>query len=216
MREKREFIDFMIGAGVLAFGDFVAKSGRRTPYFINTGNYKTGSHLSALGEWYAELVMDSGEEFDVLFGPAYKGITLAAGTAAALYRKYGRDVPYCFNRKEAKDHGEGGVIIGYTPRGGDRVAIIEDVVTAGTSVRESVELLRSLGDVRVTSLFVSADRMERGTGELTTLDELHGAFNINVYSIITARDIVDALPKGDPRAARIEEYLARYGAGGCA
>ncbi|MDR2665416.1 MAG: orotate phosphoribosyltransferase, partial [Oscillospiraceae bacterium] len=108
MRDKREFIDFMIGAGVLTFGDFVAKSGRRTPYFINTGKYEMGSQLSALGEWYADLVADSGERFDALFGPAYKGIPLAAETAAALYRKYGRDVPYCYNRKEAKDHGEGG------------------------------------------------------------------------------------------------------------
>jgi orotate phosphoribosyltransferase len=156
--------------------------------------------------------MDSGEEFDALFGPAYKGITLAAAAAATLYRVYDRDTPYCFNRKEAKDHGEGGVMVGYAPRNGDRIAIIEDVVTAGTSVRESISLLRSLGDISVTSLFVSVDRMERGAGQLTTLDELRGEFGVNVHPIITARDIIDALPENDPRAAKIEAYLKEYGA----
>jgi orotate phosphoribosyltransferase len=212
MDGKREFIGFMMSSGVLTFGDFIAKSGRRTPYFINTGNYKTGAQLAALGDWYAKCIEDSGEEFDVLFGPAYKGIPLAAAAAVSLYRLYGRSVPYCFNRKEAKDHGEGGVIVGHTPRDGDRVAIIEDVVTAGTSVRESVELLRSLGDVRVTSLFVSADRMERGAGELTTLDELRSWYGINVYPIITVRDITALLSEDDPRAVKIEEYLRQYGA----
>ncbi|MDR1589086.1 MAG: orotate phosphoribosyltransferase [Oscillospiraceae bacterium] len=213
MRDKRDFISFMMDAGALVFGDFVTKSGRRTPYFINTGNYRTGAHISALGEWYAALIMDSGESFDALFGPAYKGIPLVAETAAALYRVYGRDVPYCFNRKEAKDHGEGGVMIGYTPRGGDKIAVIEDVVTAGTSVRESVSLLRAFGeDISVTSLFVSVDRMERGAGALTTLDELRGGLGIKVYPIITARDIIAALPEGDPRAAKIEAYLGEYGA----
>jgi orotate phosphoribosyltransferase len=214
MRDRRDFAAFMMDAGALTFGDFVTKSGRKTPYFINTGSYNTGARISALGEWYASLIADSGENFDALFGPAYKGIPLAAAAAAALYRVYGRDTPYCFDRKEAKDHGEGGVIVGRAPRDGDKVAIIEDVVTAGTSVRASISLLRSLGDISVTSLFVSVDRMERGSGSLTTLDELRVELGINVYPIITARDIIDALPQNDPRASRIEAYLAEYGARG--
>ena len=137
MADKNEFISFMTGAGVLTFGDFVTKSGRKTPYFINTGNYRTGSQISRLGDWYAKTIAESGEEFDALFGPAYKGIPLAAAAASSLFRLYGRDVPYCFNRKEIKDHGEGGGIVGYRPKDGDRIAIVEDVVTAGTAVRES-------------------------------------------------------------------------------
>jgi len=213
MRNKQEFIDFMIGAGALAFGDFTTKSGRKTPYFINTGNYKTGMHISILGEYYADLAAGSGEKFDALFGPAYKGITLAAATAGSLYRNHGVDKPFFFNRKETKDHGEGGSLIGYIPKDGDRIAIIEDVVTAGTAVRESLTLLKSAANVDVTALYVSVDRMERGTGERSTLDELRHEYGINVYSIITARDIIDSFPKGDGRAAKMEEYLARYGAG---
>jgi orotate phosphoribosyltransferase len=151
--------------------------------------------------------MDSGEEFDALFGPAYKGITLAAEAASALYRLYGRDVPFFYNRKEAKDHGEGGVLVGYAPRDGDRVAIIEDVVTAGTSVRESVSLLRAAGDVAVTALFVSVDRMERGQSELTALDELRATLGVNTYSIITARDIALSLPEGDPRTEAMRKLF---------
>jgi len=211
MSYKQEFIDFMTEAGVLTFGNFTAKSGRKTPYFVNTGNYKTGKHISKLGDYYARRVADSGERFDALFGPAYKGITLAAATAASLYRNHGVNTPYFFNRKEAKDHGEGGSIIGYTPKDGDRIVIIEDVVTAGTAVRESLELLKALADITVTALFVSVDRMERGTGEKSTLDELRDKFGINVYSIINARDIIDSLPTGDERIAKMEEYLQVYG-----
>jgi len=210
MDSKRGFIEFMAGAGVLTFGDFVTKSGRRTPYFVNTGNYKTGMHISKLGDYYADCVAQSGERFDALFGPAYKGITLAAATAASLYRNHGLDVPYFFNRKERKDHGEGGALVGYAPKDGDRIVIIEDVVTAGTAVRESLELLKSTADITVTALFVSVDRMERGTGTRSTLDELRDEFGINVYSIITARDIIASLPEGDARAVKMEEYLAKY------
>ena len=212
MREKKEFIDFMAAAGVLTFGDFTAKSGRKTPYFVNTGNYKTGAHISVLGDWYADAVVESGEPFDALFGPAYKGITLVAATAASLYRNHAMDVPFFFNRKEAKDHGEGGALIGYKPKDGDRIAIIEDVVTAGTAVRESLELLKNIADVTVTSLFVSVDRMERGTGEQSALQELSDVHGINTYSIITARDIIASLPKGDERIGKMEAYLAQYGA----
>jgi orotate phosphoribosyltransferase len=210
MGSKNEFIEFMTNAGVLTFGKKKKKSGRKTPYFVNTGNYKTGMHISVLGDYYADLIISSGEKFDALYGPAYKGITLAAATAASLYRNHGINLPYFFNRKEIKDHGEGGSIIGYKPSDGDRIVIIEDVVTAGTAVRESLLLLRNLADVKVTALYVSVDRMERGTGELSTLDELKKEFGINVYPIINARDIVMSLPEGDERGAKIEEYLAHY------
>ena len=210
MSGKHGFIEFMIEAGVLTFGDFTTKSGRKTPYFVNTGNYKTGKHISILGDYYADLVKNSGEKFDALFGPAYKGITLVAATAASLYRNHGLDVPYFFNRKEVKDHGEGGSLVGYTPKDGDRIIIIEDVVTAGTAVRESLQLLKAVADVKVGALFVSVDRMERGTGERSTLDELRDEYKINVYPIINARDIIDSLPKGDERVAKMEDYLAEY------
>ena len=145
MGYRKEFIDFMMSAGVLTFGDFTTKSGRKTPYFINTGNYKTGEQISILGDYYARCIQDSGEQFDALFGPAYKGIPLVAAAASSLYRNHGRDVRYCFNRKEKKDHGEGGGIVGYQPQSGDTLAIVEDVVTAGTAVRETLALLKQIG-----------------------------------------------------------------------
>jgi len=210
MKSKNDFINFMTEAGVLTFGDFTTKSGRKTPYFVNTGNYKTGMHISVLGDYYAALVVSSGEEFDAVYGPAYKGITLAAATAASLYRNHGVNVPYFFNRKEEKDHGEGGSLIGYKPKDGDRIIIIEDVVTAGTAVRESLQLLKAIAEVTVTALFVSVDRMERGTGERSTLDELKIEFGISVHPIINARDIINSLPEGDERIVKMEEYLEKY------
>jgi len=211
MLGKNEFIEFMEDAGVLTFGDFTTKSGRKTPYFVNTGNYKTGMHISILGDYYAELVASSGEKFDALYGPAYKGITLAAATAGSLYRNHNINVPYFFNRKEVKDHGEGGSLVGYKPKDGDKIIIIEDVVTAGTAVRESLQLLTSVADVTITALFVSVDRMERGTGDLSTLDELRQQHGINVYPIINARDIIASFPADDERIAKMEAYLAEYG-----
>jgi len=211
MRSKNEFIEFMESAGVLTFGDFTTKSGRKTPYFVNTGNYKTGMHISILGDYYADTIIASGEKFDALYGPAYKGITLAAATASSLYRNHGVNVPYFFNRKEAKDHGEGGSLIGYKPKDNDRLIIIEDVVTAGTAVRESLELLKQVADVTVGALFVSVDRMERGQGTKSTLDELRDEFGINVYTIINALDIIDSLPPGDERIGKMKEYLCEYG-----
>ena len=212
MDGKNAFIEFMIGAGVLTFGDFTTKSGRKTPYFINTGNYRSGAQIATLGDWYADAVVRSGEQFDALFGPAYKGIPLCVAAASSLYRSYGIDVPYCFNRKEVKDHGEGGGVVGYQPKDGDRLAIIEDVVTAGTAVRESLSLLSRLGDIRVGALFVSVDRMERGTGSLSALDELRESLGIRVYPIVTVRDIIGALPPGDGRREKMEGYLSEYGA----
>ncbi|MCL2662911.1 MAG: orotate phosphoribosyltransferase [Oscillospiraceae bacterium] len=210
MKNKNSFIEFMADAGVLTFGDFTTKSGRKTPYFVNTGNYKTGMHISVLGDYYAQLVVDSGEKFDALYGPAYKGITLAAATASSLYRNHGINVPYFFNRKEVKDHGEGGSLIGYKPKDGDKIIIIEDVVTAGTAVRESMQLLKGIADVKITALYVSVDRMERGTGEQSTLNELKLEYGINVYSIINAKDIIASFPQGDERISKMEAYLVKY------
>ena len=211
MSSKAEFTEFMMGAGVLTFGDFTTKSGRKTPYFINTGKYCTGEQLATLGDFYAEMIAESGEQFDILFGPAYKGITLAAVTVAALYKNHGINARYAFNRKEAKDHGEGGTIVGAMPENGCRIAIIEDVTSAGTSIRETLEIMKAFDNVKITALFVSVDRMERGTGNLTALDELRSEYGINVYPIITAREIIAALPAADGRAAAMEGYLAKYG-----
>ena len=222
MTYKEEFITFMVRSGVLTFGDFMTKSGRRTPYFINTGNYRTGAQAARLGDYYAACIQENlPDGVDCLFGPAYKGIPLAVTAAASLYRLYDRDLPYCFNRKEAKDHGEGGSMVGYTPRSGDRVVIVEDVVTAGTAVRESLELFRSLGDMKVTGLVVSVDRMERGARECSTLDELRQDHGIAVYPIVTVREIMAFLHNrpvdgkvyiDDVVKGRMDAYLAEYGA----
>lgn len=212
MKDRRAFIEFMESAGALTFGDFTTKSGRSTPYFINTGSYKTGSQISRLGDFYADTIAESGETFDLLFGPAYKGIPLAVAAAGSLYRNYGRDVPYCFNRKEIKDHGEGGGLVGRIPADGDRVAIIEDVVTAGTAVRETLAILAAVADVTVTALYVSVDRMERGQGRLSALNELRDTLGINVYPIITVDEIIASLPEGDPRIGKMRDYLSIYGA----
>ena len=221
MTYKEEFITFMVRAGVLTFGDFVTKSGRKTPYFINTGNYKTGAQAAQLGDYYAACIQEHlPDGVDCLFGPAYKGIPLAVAAASSLYRNYGRDLPYCFNRKEAKDHGEGGSMVGYKPQDGDRVVIVEDVVTAGTAVRESLALFQALGDLKVTALIVSVDRMERGTRDCSTLDELRADHGIAVYPSVTVREILAFLHNreidgrvyiDDAMKARMEAYLAEYG-----
>ena len=226
MSYKSEFIAFMAKAGVLTFGDFTTKSGRKTPYFINTGNYKTGAQIARLGEFYAACIEEhiaSGDipaDITALFGPAYKGIPLAVSAASALYRTGGKDLFYCFNRKEVKDHGEGGSMVGYKPQDGDDIAIVEDVVTAGTAVRESIELFKHVAKVNIKALIVSVDRMERGTGDCTTLDELRRDYGIQVYPIVTVRDIIAYLHNrpvdgkvyiDDDMKARMEAYLAEYG-----
>ena len=222
MTYQEEFITFMVRSGVLTFGDFTTKSGRKTPYFINTGNYKTGAQAGKLGDYYAACIQENlPEGVDCLFGPAYKGIPLAVAAASSLYRNYGRDLPYCFNRKEAKDHGEGGSMVGYKPQAGDRVVIVEDVVTAGTAVRETIELFKSVAAVDLTALIVSVDRMERGTGDKTTLDELREEHGIRVFPIVTVREVISFLHNNpvdgkvyidDDMKARMEAYLAEYGA----
>ncbi len=222
MTYKEEFITFMVRSGVLTFGDFVTKSGRNTPYFINTGNYKTGMQAARLGDYYAACMNEQlGDDVTALFGPAYKGIPLVVTAGASLYRNYDRDLPYCFNRKEIKDHGEGGSMVGYKPKDGDVIAIVEDVVTAGTAVRESIELFSHVADVKIAYLFVSVDRMERGTRECSTLDELRQDYGIQVCPIVTVREIIAFLYNrpidgkvyiDDEMKAKMEAYLAQYGA----
>jgi orotate phosphoribosyltransferase len=190
---KMDFIRFMIEAGALTFGDFVTKSGRKTPYFINTGNYKTGVQARKLGAFYAEAVSSIPKPFDFLYGPAYKGIPLAVSLAIALDEKYGRDVPYCFNRKETKDHGEGGGLIGYKPNNGDSALIVEDVITAGTSVRETVPILKAFGKVEIPAMVISVDRMEVGASGRTAIVEIREEFGIETYPIVTICEIVEAL-----------------------
>jgi orotate phosphoribosyltransferase len=211
----------MVEAGALLFGDFTLKSGRKSPYFINTGEYKTGEQLSRLGDFYAELIQNSlneteGLKIDALFGPAYKGIPLAAVTAVKLSSR-GLNPNVSFNRKEIKEHGEGNIILGYVPKDGDRVAIVEDVTTAGTSVREVVSLMEKLGvRAKITALYISIDRMERGTGVLSATEQIKSDYGIGVYSVASAWDIIDYLensPISDApaNAARMREYLNEYG-----
>ncbi len=221
MTYQEEFITFMVRAGVLTFGDFTTKSGRKTPYFINTGNYRTGAQAAKLGDYYAACIQENlPGGVSCLFGPAYKGIPLAVTAAASLFRSYGRDLPYCFNRKEAKDHGEGGDLVGYKPQAGDSVVIVEDVVTAGTAVRETIELFKHVADVNMKALIVSVDRMERGTRDCSTLDELREDYGIAVYPIVTVREILSFLHNreidgrvyiDDAVKDRMEAYLAEYG-----
>ncbi|MGN0994215.1 MAG: orotate phosphoribosyltransferase [Butyricicoccus sp.] len=212
---KKEFIEFMMSADVLRFGSFVTKSGRNTPYFVNTGNYKTGLQNSRLGEFYAALVKETvGDEFDAMFGPAYKGIPLATSTAGALARDYGIDKPFFFNRKEAKDHGEGGSLVGYKPKDGDRVIIIEDVITAGTAIRETMPVLTGAADVKVTDMFISVNRCEVGqTPGKTAVMEVGEEFGIRVHALITVQDIYEYLKEqgtyGDILPL-MEAYMAQY------
>jgi len=220
---KQEFILFMLECGVLKFGDFTTKSGRKTPYFVNTGNYKSGSQATKLGEFYADAIVahfgDVKKGLDFLYGPAYKGIPLAVATAIALHTKYGTDIPYAFNRKEVKDHGEGGTIIGHAPKDGEKVLIIEDVITAGTSVRESVPILKSYGDVKIGNMIISVDRKEKGMGGKTASQEVKDEFGIEVFSIVSITDILEALYNkeingnvivDDGMKERINTYMAEY------
>lgn len=213
--KKIEFIEFMMSADVLRFGDFVTKSGRNTPYFVNTGNYKTGEQIAKLGKFYAALIKEKcGENFDAMFGPAYKGIPLVTASAGALYSEYGIDKPYFFNRKEEKDHGEGGSLVGYKPQNGDRVIIIEDVITAGTAIRETMPILYGAADVTVPDMFISVNRSEVGnTPGKTAISEVQEEYGINVHSIIDVRDIHEYLlskPELAKYAKLMEEYMAKY------
>ena len=190
---KHDFIDFMVRCQVLTFGDFTTKSGRNTPFFINTGRYKSGEQIARLGDFYAQAILKNfGSDFDVLFGPAYKGIPLCVATAIKLSER-GKNVGFCFNRKEAKDHGEGGSLIGHPLKGGDRVLIIEDVTTAGTSIRETVPLLRAAANITLSGLVVSVDRMERGNTEKNALREVRDEFGFKGFAIVTIEEMMASL-----------------------
>lgn len=212
---KREFIQFLQGAGVLKFGDFTAKSGRKIPYFVNAGEIKTGEQIARLGEFYAKAYFEKlGKKEAVLYGPAYKGISIAVSAAVAL-SKEGLNVPFFFNRKEAKDHGEGGVFVGYVPKAGQEVVIVEDVITAGTAIRESMAILSALQDVKVAATFVMVDRKEKGQGEKGAMQEIEEAFGFPVYSVVDVYDIIEYLeedPANAENVARIRNYLAVNGA----
>ncbi|MCM1329584.1 MAG: orotate phosphoribosyltransferase [Ruminococcus sp.] len=216
MSYKHDFIKFMVESGVLTFGEFTLKSGRISPYFMNSGNYKTGAQLARLGEFYAECIHDNGIEFDTLFGPAYKGIPLAVSTAVALYSKFGIDVNYCFDRKEAKDHGEGGLIVGKQLADGERVVIIEDVMTSGKALREVMPKLKAEADVVPAAMVIQADRMEKGlTSDKSAVQEVSGEFGIKIYSIVNMNDIIEAIERevvpGKEYLEKMKEYRSVYG-----
>ncbi len=212
---KKEFIEFMMEADVLRFGEFKTKSGRLTPYFVNTGNYKTGKQIATLGKFYANLIKETcADHFDCMFGPAYKGIPLVTATAASLATEYNINKPYFFNRKEEKDHGEGGNLVGYQPKDNDNVIIIEDVITAGTAIRETMPILKNAANVTVPHMFISVNRCEVGKVEgKTAIMEVSDEFGINVHSIISVQDIYDYLKLQGNYAnvlELMEKYMAQY------
>lgn len=221
---KQEFIEFMIECQVLKFGDFVTKSGRRTPFFVNTGFYRTGTQLRRLGQYYARAIYDRfGLDFDVLFGPAYKGIPLAVAAAMAVSELYEKDIRYCANRKEAKDHGDKGILLGSPLVDGDRVVLIEDVTTAGTSIRETLPILKAQGQVQPVGLVVSVDRMERGQGKRSALKEIEEAYGLKTTAIVTMAEVVEHLYNrpcqgriiiDDALKEAIGAYYLQYGAEG--
>ena len=213
---KREFIEFLQSAGVLKFGDFTAKSGRKIPYFINAGEIKTGEHISKLGTFYAKAYLDKlGKKKTALYGPAYKGISIAVSTSVALAGE-GLNLPFFFNRKEVKDHGEGGIFIGYKPAAGEEVVIVEDVITAGTAIRETMDIIGdALPGVKVAATFVMVDRKEKGKGEKGAMVEIEEQFGFPVYSVVDVYDIIEYLeedPANEENVTRIKKYLEVYGA----
>lgn len=218
---KKEFIEFMVDCGVLKFGDFVTKSGRKTPFFVNTGFYRTGAQLRKLGGYYAQAIHDKfGVDFDVLFGPAYKGIPLTVATTMQISEKYNKDIKYCSNRKEVKDHGDTGILLGSPILDGDKVIIIEDVTTAGTSIQETLPIMKAQGNVDVIGLVVSVDRMERGQKEKSALTEIQETYNIKTTAIVTMEEVVEHLYNkpyngkviiDDNLKRAIDAYYEQYG-----
>lgn len=218
---KQEFIEFMVDSKVLKFGEFTLKSGRKSPFFMNAGGYVTGSQLKKLGEYYAKAIYDNyGLEFDVLFGPAYKGIPLTVAATMAIAQDYGKEIKYCSNRKEVKDHGDKGILLGSPIADNDKVVIIEDVTTAGTSIQETLPIIKAQGDVDVLGLVVSVDRMERGQGEKSALEEISEKYGLKTTAIVTMAEVVEHLYnkpyKGkviidDTLKAAIDAYYEQYG-----
>ncbi|MDR0947450.1 MAG: orotate phosphoribosyltransferase [Ruminococcus sp.] len=216
MDYKNKFIRFMYEAGVLKFGEFTLKSGRVAPYFINTGNYNTGEQILKLGEFYADCINANNIDANTLFGPAYKGIPLAVSAAAALFNKYGKNVYYCFDRKEIKDHGEGGNIVGRQLDCDSRICIIEDVITAGTAIRQTLPVLKGAApDCKITAMVISVDRAERGKTDKSAVQEVNEEFGFSVYPIVTINDIIEALDNetipGKEFLPKMLEYRAEYG-----
>ena len=219
---KQEFIEFMVDSQVLKFGEFTLKSGRKSPFFMNAGAYVTGTQLSRLGEYYAKAIHDNfGDDFDVLFGPAYKGIPLSVATTIAYSRLYGKDIRYCSNRKEIKDHGDVGILLGSNIKDGDRVVIIEDVTTSGKSIEETFPIIKAQGNVEIKGLMVSLNRMEKGQGEKSALCEIKEKYGFDANAIVTMADVVEYLYqkeyKGtvyidEVRKKQIDDYYAVYGA----
>ncbi|BCN30238.1 orotate phosphoribosyltransferase [Anaeromicropila herbilytica] len=218
---KKEFIEFMVDCGVLKFGDFVTKSGRKTPFFVNTGFYRTGKQLRKLGEYYAKAIETKfGFDFDILFGPAYKGIPLGVATSMAISEFYDKEVKYCSNRKEVKDHGDTGILLGSPIADHDKIVIIEDVTTAGTSINETLPILKAQGDVDVLGLVVSVDRMERGQGTKSALTEIEEKYGFMTTAIVTMEEVVEHLYNkpyngniiiDDTLKAAIDAYYKEYG-----
>ena len=214
---KQEFIEFMVDCGVLKFGDFVTKSGRKTPFFVNTGFYRTGAQLRKLGEYYAKAINDTfGTDFDVLFGPAYKGIPLTVATSMAINEHFGADIKYCSNRKEVKDHGDKGILLGSPIADGDKVVIIEDVMTSGKAMAEVYPKLKSAADVDITGMVITVDRMERALeGEKSAVQAVYEKYGVPVYSIVNMEDIIqgirDEVIPGKEHLDAMLAYREQYG-----
>ena len=218
---KQEFIEFMVDCDVLKFGEFTLKSGRKSPFFMNAGAYVTGSQLSRLGEYYAKAIHNHyGPDFDVLFGPAYKGIPLSVATTIAFSRLYGKEIRYCSNRKEVKDHGDTGILLGSKIKDGDRVVIIEDVTTSGKSIQETFPIIQAQGDVTILGLMVSLNRMERGKGDKSALEEIQETYGFPANAIVTMEDVITYLYNrpcqgkiqiDDKMKAAIDAYYEEYG-----
>ncbi len=220
-RYKEEFIEFMVESRVLKFGEFTLKSGRKSPFFMNAGAYVTGSQLRRLGQYYAKAIHEHyGEDFDLLFGPAYKGIPLSVATAIAFSELYGKDIKYCSNRKEAKDHGDAGILLGSPIKDGDKVVIIEDVTTSGKSIEETFPIIKAQGDVEIIGLMVSLNRMERGKGNKSALEEIKDLYGFEANAIVSMADVVEYLYNrpcqgqiviDDTLKAAIDAYYQQYG-----
>ena len=214
---KKEFIEFMVDCQVLKFGDFVTKSGRKTPFFVNTGFYRTGAQLRRLGQYYAEAINSKfGLDFDVLFGPAYKGIPLSVAATIAISEKYGKDIRYCSNRKEVKDHGDKGILLGSPINDGDKVVIIEDVMTSGKALREVLPKLNEAADVNITAMVITVDRMEKALdSDISAVQSAYKDFGVKVYSIVNINDIISAIENGVIEGRQyldaMKEYRSTYG-----